>query len=542
MNEAKKRVDNVFSDFVELINDEHTEESLKSSSVLNLLNDSLNKDNLYLKKIAIVDFKRLRDVIVNLEDDLTVFVADNGYGKTTLLDAIAISLSWLRSNIQKKDKPGSYIREMDINNSKDALYASIAATFKVQELHTNVLITSVKEGVSFKRSNDLQEIKLLATMYRYVNTFLDNSSLPVMAYYSIVRSVVGGGIDNKRKNNKNKVSWSKFDVYDDFIFDRNDFGEFLNWLMFLSNKSRHENAMVTDNPESLKKEIESISSTIEQLRAVSNIDSSIINNLEISREEKRLQLKKISNDGILSSSVLYKNVINAILKFLPEFESINLVYSETDFKLVLTKNGIELDAQQLSQGEKTILTLVGDLARRLSLLNPELQNPFEGKGIVLIDEIDLHLHPMWQQKIIERLLTTFPNVQFILSTHSPQVLSTVPARSIRILEEVQDELGNTSIKAIKPRYQTKGLINSDALLYGMGTDPVPPVNEVKWLEDYKEAIELDQFDSESAIALRRNIVKHFGEEHPLVIECDQMISLMKFKREIRNKKNNKERE
>ncbi|EPL0839388.1 AAA family ATPase, partial [Klebsiella aerogenes] len=175
MNEAKKRVDNVFSDFVELINDEHTEESLKSSSVLNLLNDSLNKDNLYLKKIAIVDFKRLRDVIVNLEDDLTVFVADNGYGKTTLLDAIAISLSWLRSNIQKKDKPGSYIREMDINNSKDALYASIAATFKVQELHTNVLITSVKEGVSFKRSNDLQEIKLLATMYRYVNTFLDNS-------------------------------------------------------------------------------------------------------------------------------------------------------------------------------------------------------------------------------------------------------------------------------------------------------------------------------------------------------------------------------
>ncbi|HCM6055451.1 TPA: AAA family ATPase [Klebsiella aerogenes] len=542
MNEAKKRVDNVFSDFVELINDEHTEESLKSSSVLNFLNDSLNKDNLYLKKIAIVDFKRLRDVIVNLEDDLTVFVADNGYGKTTLLDAIAISLSWLRSNIQKKDKPGSYIREMDINNSKDALYASIAATFKVQELHTNVLITSVKEGVSFKRSNDLQEIKLLATMYRYVNTFLDNSSLPVMAYYSIVRSVVGGGIDNKRKNNKNKVSWSKFDVYDDFIFDRNDFGEFLNWLMFLSNKSRHENAIVTDNPESLKKEIESISSTIEQLRAVSNIDSSIINNLEISREEKRLQLKKISNDGILSSSVLYKNVINAILKFLPEFESINLVYSETDFKLVLTKNGIELDAQQLSQGEKTILTLVGDLARRLSLLNPELQNPFEGKGIVLIDEIDLHLHPMWQQKIIERLLTTFPNVQFILSTHSPQVLSTVPARSIRILEEVQDELGNTSIKAIKPRYQTKGLINSDALLYGMGTDPVPPVNEVKWLEDYKEAIELDQFDSESAIALRRNIVKHFGEEHPLVIECDQMISLMKFKREIRNKKNNKERE
>ncbi|QLJ33757.1 AAA family ATPase [Serratia marcescens] len=521
---------------MELINNDDSEKSIKASPVLKLLNDSLNKDNLYIKKVTVSDFKRLREVIVNLEDDLTVFVADNGYGKTTLLDAIAISLSWLRSNIQKKDKPGSYIRETDINNSKDALYASITTTFKVQNLNTNVLITSTKEGVSFKRSNELQEIKSLATMYRYVNTFLDDSSLPVMAYYSIVRSVVGGGIDNKRKNNKNKVSWSKFDVYDDFIFDRNDFGEFLNWLMFLSNKSLHENASTVHTSESLKIEIERINSTIEQLSAVSNIDSNIINTLALSLEEKKSQFKQVSNVGGLNSSVLYNNVISAILRFLPEFENINLVYSENEFKLVLTKSGIELDAQQLSQGEKTILTLVGDLARRLSLLNPELENPFEGKGIVLIDEIDLHLHPTWQQKIIGRLLTTFPNVQFILSTHSPQVLSTVPARSIRILEEVQDELGNVSIKATNPRYQTKGLMNSDALLYGMGTDPAPPVNEVKWLDEYKAAIELDQFDSESALILRDNIIKHFGKEHPLVIECDQMISLMKFKREIRNNK------
>ncbi|CAI0724570.1 recombination protein F [Serratia marcescens] len=540
MNDVKRRVDNVFSDFIEIINDDNFEKSSKFSHTLNLLNESLNKEKLYLKKVAIVDFKRLRDVIVNLEDDLTVFVADNGYGKTTLLDAIAISLSWLRSNIQKKDKPGSYIREIDINNSKDALYASVVATFKVQNLNANILITSAKEGVSFKRSNDLQEVKSLATMYRYVNTFLDNSSLPVMAYYSIVRSVVGGGIDNKRKSNKNKTSWSKFDVYDDFIFDRNDFGEFLSWLMFLSNKSTYENASPTDTLESLEKEIERISNTIEQLKTISNIDSNIINNLTISREEKKLQLKKVTGNDTLSSSSLYKNVINTILKFLPEFESINLVYSENDFRLVLLKNGIELDAQQLSQGEKTILTLVGDLARRLSLLNPTLQNPFEGKGIVLIDEIDLHLHPTWQQKIIERLLTTFPNVQFVLSTHSPQVLSTVSARCIRILEEVEDELGYTSIKATKPRYQTKGLINSDALLYGMGTDPTPPINEVKWLEEYKKNIELDKFDSKPAITLRNNIIKHFGEEHPLVIECDQMIALMKMKRDIRNRKNNKE--
>jgi predicted ATP-binding protein involved in virulence len=536
MNDSRKRLDNIFSEFIDLVDNSDSEEQVVYSPMLGMLNDALNKDNLYLKKLAIVDYKRLRDLIVNLEDDLTVFVADNGYGKTTILDAIAISLSWLRSNIQKKDKPGTYIREVDINNSKDALYASIAATFKVQELNANVLVTNVKDGVSFKRSNDLQEIKSLATMYRYVNTFLGNSSLPVMAYYSIVRSVVGGGIDNKRKNNKNKLSWSKFDVYDDFMFDRNDFGEFLNWLIFLSNKSAHENTAALDNPESLIKEIESIDNTIKQLSVVSNIDADIISQLKNSRDEKESLLNKINSASRFSALNLYRDVINTILKFLPEFDDINLVYSESDVKLVLTKKGIELDAQQLSQGEKTILTLVGDLSRRLSLLNPNLQNPFEGKGIVLIDEIDLHLHPAWQQRIIERLLTTFPNIQFILSTHSPQVLSTVPSRSIRILEEVEDELGMISIKAFKPSYQTKGLTNSDALLYGMRIDPMPPIAEVKWLDEYKQAIELDQFDSASSLKLRQKIINHFGEKHPVVMELNQMISLMEFKRKIKKNK------
>lgn len=535
MNDNKKRVDNVFTDFINKVNLGLNEQELRSVIELELLNEALNKDNLYLKKISLVDYKRLRDVIVHFEDDLTVFVADNGFGKTTLLDALAIALSWLRSNIQKKDKPGTYIREVDINNSSESLYASIAAVFKVQNLNTNLLITSVKEGVTFKRNNDLQEIKSLATMYRYVNTFVDNSSLPLMAYYSIVRSVVGGGVDNKRKTNKNKVSWSKFDVYDDMFFDRNDYGEFLNWLMFLSNKSAHENERFIDNPETLRKEIDSISSTIEHLKSVSGIDKEIIINLDASLEDKRSRLRNFNSNGLMTSSVLYNNVISTILKFLPEFEGIKLEFSESDVKLVLTKNNIQLDAQQLSQGEKTVLTLVGDLARRLSLLNPDLQNPFEGKGIVLIDEIDLHLHPSWQQKIIERLLSTFPNIQFIVSTHSPQVLSTVPSRCIRILEEVENELGVSDIQAIKPRYQTKGLENNDALLYGMRTDPVPPVDEVKWLDEYKIFIEKNLFDSSEAITLREKLILHFGEDHPLILECNEMISIMNLKRKVKEK-------
>lgn len=538
MSDSKKRLDIIFSDFLEMIEDNLPANLIRNSQQLRDLNDALNSDNLYLKKLSVSDFKRLREVFVTLEDDLTVFVADNGYGKTTLLDAIAISLSWLRSNIQKKDKPGTYIKDFEINNSPDAHYASIASTFKIQQYNCNLLITNAKEGVSFKRKNELQEIKEIATMYRHVNTLMKNSSLPLMAYYSIVRSNVGGGVDNKRKPKKNKNSWSKFEDYEDIVFDRNDFGDFLSWLTFLRNKAAHENSDLYGSANLLIKEIESITGTLNQLSSITGIDQNIISNLEISREEKRTMLQKVNDNdnNLLNSSAFYKSVTNAILKFLPEFESINLVYGESDVKLVLTKDNLELDAQQLSQGEKTILTLVGDLARRLSLLNPMLENPFEGRGIVLIDEIDLHLHPHWQQQIIERLLTTFPNLQFIISTHSPQVISTVPERCIRILEESLNELGEKVIKIVSPRYQTKGLTNNDALLYGMKTDPTPHLKEVVWLNEYKKLIELGEFDDEKGSFLRAKLDSHFGKTHPLILECDELISLVNFKQKLKNKK------
>lgn len=86
--------------------------------------------------------------------------------------------------------------------------------------------------------------------------------------------------------------------------------------------------------------------------------------------------------------------------------------------MTVIKNGSEISIFNLSQGEKTLIALVSDIARRLVILNPSLENPLNGYGIVLIDEIDLHLHPKWQQTIVQKLENTFPNIQFILSTHS----------------------------------------------------------------------------------------------------------------------------
>jgi predicted ATP-binding protein involved in virulence len=92
-------------------------------------------------------------------------------------------------------------------------------------------------------------------------------------------------------------------------------------------------------------------------------------------------------------------------------------------RMLIDKNGQPLNILQLSQGERSLLALVGDIARRLAIMNPGLEKPLHGKGIVLIDEIDLHLHPRLQRTIVRRLRETFPNCQFIVTTHSPLVIS-----------------------------------------------------------------------------------------------------------------------
>ncbi|MGB0931248.1 MAG: AAA family ATPase, partial [Chitinophagales bacterium] len=86
---------------------------------------------------------------------------------------------------------------------------------------------------------------------------------------------------------------------------------------------------------------------------------------------------------------------------------------------------LPIQVNQMSAGEKGLLSLVADIVRRLILANSDMENPLEGNGIVLIDEIDLHLHPKWQRNIVPKLRKIFPNIQFVVTTHSPVVLGAV---------------------------------------------------------------------------------------------------------------------
>jgi predicted ATP-binding protein involved in virulence len=115
--------------------------------------------------------------------------------------------------------------------------------------------------------------------------------------------------------------------------------------------------------------------------------------------------------------------------------------------LIINKNGIDISINWLSDGEKSLIALVSNIAIEIGNIYPITENLLEGAGIILIDEIELHMHPTWQRMIIPQLTKTFPNCQFIVTTHSPQVLSHVQPESIYLLKKVGEDIVVT-----KPQY------------------------------------------------------------------------------------------
>lgn len=128
------------------------------------------------------------------------------------------------------------------------------------------------------------------------------------------------------------------------------------------------------------------------------------------------------------------NALRAVVAgLMPEFDNLR-IQEQPRLGFVVDKRGQPFYLHQLSDGERGLLALVFDLTRRLAIANPDSDDPIaEGMALVLIDEIELHLHPKWQRDVIKRLPAIFRNCQFVVTTHSPQVIGEVQARCVRIL-------------------------------------------------------------------------------------------------------------
>ncbi|MYD70625.1 MAG: AAA family ATPase [Acidobacteria bacterium] len=160
----------------------------------------------------------------------------------------------------------------------------------------------------------------------------------------------------------------------------------------------------------------------------------------------------------------------------------------------------QLEIGQLSDGQRAVLALAADLARRMADGNPHLEDPLNSEAIVLIDEVELHLHPSWQQRILDDLRRTFPNAQFIVSTHSPQVLTTVAPQHI---VELAREDGRIVVGAAAG--WTFGAEAGDVLSVVMGVDERPDNDFSKKLARYRRLINDDEGESREALRLRQEL-------------------------------------
>lgn len=204
---------------------------------------------------------------------------------------------------------------------------------------------------------------------------------------------------------------------------------------------------------------------------------------------------------------------SAVARFLPAYKNLRSSDEESP-RLIINQGGIELDVDQLSDGERGVLALVLDLARRLSQANLSLNDPLsEGHAVVLIDEIDLHLHPKWQRQIVHKLTETFPRCQFIATTHSPQVIGEVPHERIHIISDGE---------VYSPPYSFG--VDSSRILEEI-MDAEPRTTEVKeLLSNISQVIGKERFDQ--ARGLVEQLAHHLGDDDPEVTRLRTLLDFM----------------
>ena len=178
------------------------------------------------------------------------------------------------------------------------------------------------------------------------------------------------------------------------------------------------------------------------------------------------------------------------------------------------ERGLTLEINQLSDGQRAVLALAADLARRMAQGNPHLDDPLESEAIVLIDEVELHLHPSWQQRILADLRRTFPNTQFIVSTHSPQVLTTVRPEHVVALVRKDGRIEAESVAG-----WTYGAESGDVLWTEMRVRERPDNDFSRSLARYRRLVSEGRGESQEALGLRATL-ERLSPEDPALASAD----------------------
>ncbi len=311
-----------------------------------------------------------------------VFVGINGAGKTSILDAIVLGLRPFYDALIVRDRPKTEISHYNINVDKKKMEIQLDWKYPIEsreQRYTTTQQANLWDDKITQKKPSEAVLNLCSDIKSNISLYKNQYSLGLTVYYPSNRLAPRPNVGNPTNPLTGHLSALAKASASGINFQ--SFFEWFRWTEDIENEKR-----LTDDPE---------------------------------YKEPKLQAVK-----------------NAILAFLDDFSEIRI----QRFPLVdmmVKKGNQKLSVNQLSSGEKSILTMVGDLARRLAIANPGMPNPLNGRAVVLIDEIDLHLHPRWQKNIVAKLQETFPNVQFVLTTHSPLIINHLKTESIYLLDNFE---------------------------------------------------------------------------------------------------------
>ena len=427
-----------------------------------------------LEHVTIENYRAIQELDLSLDPTLTVLHGPNGHGKTSVLSAIATGLGSIQRLLPEISSVG--FRKID-QRGQTPLRVALRAVDGTEWDRRRFRPPGTSKHRALSNTRMLKEVveEIVAADWEGAEPI----NLPIVAFYDAERAVS----DQTFRARRNKMEFARYAALEGALRVRTDFRELFTWFYFREDEELRE-----------QKERQDFNYHLKELYVVRKAIERVVSG--VSEPRTKLGPPRLT---------LF----------------VELQEGERE----------ELDLDQLSGGHRVVLALVADLARRMMLGNPHLDDPLESEAVVLIDEVDLHLHPEWQQRILVDLMRTFPNAQFIVSTHSPQVLTTVDPKHIVHLYRVGGGIIATQCPPSTPTYGAEAGGVLDAVM-GVRERPTAEHNEfVKKLDEYMNLVYEGRGRSKRAVALRKNL-EALSTRDPALDRADMEMERQKIFKEL----------